>query len=87
MRARSLPAAAGSSSPVSSCAGGARVVAVGAEARAGDDEAVEAERGERRAAARRTTVGRADDREAVDELRLRARAVCSAALLRCSLLS
>ena len=52
-------------------------VAVGAEARAGDDEPVEPEVGEL-AQPLDAHVGRADDREAVDELGRRARSVCAA---------
>ena len=48
---------AGSSSRGEQLLGGARVLAVGTEARAGDDEAVEAERRRARAGARRTTSG------------------------------
>ena len=62
---------AGSSSPVSSWSEVRRVLAVGAEARAGDDEPLDAERGEL-AQPLGADVGRPDDREAVDELGRRA---------------
>ena len=66
--------------------GGAGVLAIGAEARAGDDEPLDAELGER-AQPIDADLGRPDDREAVDELGVQRARCASARLRRCTLLS